>query len=117
MSIKAHLEQAVRSLEAEKQTVANATKEKVMREKIIPYNQEIDRARDSAIAEKQQALAATIAAHQETFAQEKKEMFAAAEKKKSENADAVLTAETYAVTVEYDKAIAKINDQIADLKE
>jgi hypothetical protein len=117
MSIKAHLEQAIRSLEAEKQTVANAKKEEVTREKIIPFNQEIDRAREQAIAEKQQALNATILAQQEQFAKEKQAMIEAGEKKKSENANAVITSETYSVTVEYDKAIAKLNEQIANLKE
>lgn len=117
MSIKVHLEQAVKSLEAEKQTVANAVKEKVTREKIIPYNQEIDIARDKAIAEKQGSLNATIVAHQERFAKEKQEIITAAENKKAENANAVITTETYAVTVEYDKAISKLNEQIADLKE
>lgn len=117
MAIKAHLEQAVRSLEAEKQTVANTVKERVTREKIVPYNQEIDMARDKAIAEKQASLNATIVAHQEQFAKEKKEIFEAAENKKAENATAVITTETYTATVEYDKAIAKLNEQIADLKD
>jgi hypothetical protein len=117
MSIKAIYEQAIRSLEAERQTVANAKKEQVTREKIIPFNQEIDRAREQAIAERQQALNATIVAQQEHFAKEKQEMIEAAEKKKAENANAVITTETYAVTVEYDKAISKLNEQIADLKE
>lgn len=117
MSIKVQLEQAIRGLEAEKQTIANTTKEKVTREKIVPFNQEIDKARDGAIAEKQQALNASILALQERFAKEKQEIFEAGEKKKADNATSVITAEVYAVTVEYDKNIAKLNDQIANLKE
>lgn len=117
MSIKVHLEQAVKSLEAEKQTVVNAVKEKVTREKILPYNQEIDVARDKAIAEKQANLNATIVAHQERFAKEKQEIITAAENKKAENANAVITTETYTATVEYDKAISKLNEQISALKE
>lgn len=117
MSIRVQLEQAIRGLEAEKQTIANATKEKVTREKIVPFNQEIDKARDGAIAEKQQALNASILALQEKFAKEKQEIYEAGEKKKSDNATSVITSEIYAVTVEYDKHIAKLNDQIANLKE
>lgn len=117
MSIKSIYEQAIRSLESEKQSLANAKREQVTREKIIPYNQEVDILRDKAIAEKQQALNASIVAQQEHFAKEKQEMIEAAEKKKAENANAVITTETYAVTVEYDKAISKLNEQIADLKE
>ena len=117
MSIKAHLEQAVKNLEAEKQTVANAVKERVTREIILPYNKEIDMARDKAIAEKQAALNAAIVSYQEQFAKEKQEMISAAENKKAENANAVITTETYTATVEYDKAIEKLNEQIAKLKE
>lgn len=117
MSIKLHLEQAVKSLEAEKQTVANSVKERVTREKVLPYNREIDIARDNAIAEKQATLNATIVSHQEKFAKEKQEIISAAENKKAENANSVITTETYTATVEYDKAIAKLNEQIAELKE
>ena len=117
MSIRAHLEQTVRNLEAEKNSVANAVKDRVTREKILPYNQELDKARDNAIAEKQQLLNASISAQQERFAKEKQEMYDAGEKKKSENANAVITSETYSATVEYDKAIAKLKEQISNLKE
>ena len=116
MSVETHLEQAIRNLEAENATVADATKDRVMREKIIPYNQEIDEARDNAVAERQATLNATIAAQQESFEKEKQQMFEAAEKKKSDNMNAVIASETYAVTVEYDKAISKLKEQIANLK-
>ena len=117
MSVKAIYEQAIRSLEAERQAVANAKKEQVTREKIVPFNQEIDRAREQAIVEKQQALNATILAHQEQFAREKQEMIEAAEKKKAEHANSVIVSETYSVTVEYDKAIAKLKEQIDKCEE
>lgn len=117
MSIKSIYEQAIRSLEAEKQSVANAKKEQVMREKILPFNQELDRAREQAIAEKQQELNASILAQQERFAKEKQDIIEAGEKKKSENANTIITTETYAVTVEYDKAIAQLNEKIANLKD
>lgn len=114
MAIKELLLQTIRNLEAEKNSVAAVAKDKAMKEKIVPFNQEIDKARDNAIAEKQQALNATILAHQEQFAKEKKEMYEAAEKKKSDNASAVIASETYAVTVEYDKIIAQLNEQVEE---
>jgi DNA-directed RNA polymerase len=117
MSIKAHLEQAIKSLEIEREKEVAIIKERVTREKIVPFNQEMDIARDKAIAEKQQALNATIIAHQENFAKEKKEIIEAGEKKKEKNATAVITSEAYSVTVNYDKAIAKLKEQIAELKE
>ena len=117
MSIEKHLEQVINSLEAERNTVINATKDKVMREKIAPYNQEIDNALACAIMEKQSALTANIATLQENFAAEKKQMAEAAERKKAENASAVITAETYAVTVEYDKEISYLKDRVNRLKQ
>jgi hypothetical protein len=114
MSIKVHLEQAIKNLEAEREREVAVIKEKATREKIVPFNQEMDMARDKAIAEKQQALNATIVAHQENFTKEKAEIFAAAEKKKNENATSVITTETYTVTVKYDKAIAKLKEQIEE---
>lgn len=117
MAIKAHLEQAVRSLEAEKEREVAIIKDKVTREKIIPYNQEADKGRDLAIAELQQNMNDDIAARQAKFAKEKEAIVAENEKRKENNASAVLATETYTVTVKYDKAIAKLNEQIADLKE
>jgi hypothetical protein len=117
MSIKAHLEQAVKALEAERDKEVTIIKEKVTREKIIPFNQEMDIARDKAIAEKQKALNERIVAHQEQFAKDKKAIIDAGEKKKAENATAVITTESYSVTVKYDKAIAKLNQQIEELKD
>jgi hypothetical protein len=117
MSIKTHLETAVKALEAEREREVAVIKDKATREKIVPFNRDLDIARDNAIAEKQTALNATILAHQEQFAKEKKEIIDAAEKKKVDNATAVITAEAYTVTVQYDKAIAKLKEQIEGLKE
>ena len=117
MSIKLHLEQAIKSLEAEKEREANIVKDKVMKEKIIPFNQEIDIAREKAIAELQSSLNSTILAHQEKFAKDKQIMIEAGEKKKQENAAMVLATETSVVTIKYDKAIAKLKEQIEDINE
>lgn len=117
MSVKSHLEQAVKNLEAEKEREAAIIKEKVTREKVIPYNKDMDIARDKAIAELQEKLNANIIAQQEEFNKQKKAIFDANEKKKEANANSVITTETYTITVMYDKAIAKLNEQIADLKE
>lgn len=117
MSIKANLEQVIKALEAERAREVAIVKERVTREKIVPYNQEIDVARDKAIAEKQQLLNASIVALQETFAKEKTEIMEAAEKKKAENATSVITTEAYTVTLAYDKAITRLNEQISELKD
>lgn len=117
MSIKLHLEQAVKNLEAEKQREEAIVKEKAMREKIAPYNQEADSMRDKAIVELQQNMNEDITARQAKFAKEKQEIVEENEKRKENNANAVLATETYTITVKYNKAIAKLNEQIAELKE
>ena len=117
MSIKSHLEQAVKNLEAEKEREVAIIKDKTTREKIIPYNQEADKGRDLAIAELQANMNDDISARQEQFANDKKAIFDENEKRKENNANAVLTTETYSVTVKYDKAISKLNEQISALKE
>jgi hypothetical protein len=117
MSIKIHLEQAIKSLETEREKEVAIIKERVTREKIVPFNKEMDIARDKAIAEKQQALNATIVSLQEQFAKEKQEIIDAGEKKKADNATSVIATETYSVTVKYDKAMTALQNQIEKLEE
>lgn len=117
MSIKEILEQAKKNLETEKQREETLAKEKAMREKILPYNQQADKGRDLAIAELQQTMNEDITARQAKFAKEKQAIVDENEKRKENNANAVLATETYEVTGKYDKSIAKLNAQIAELKE
>ena len=117
MAIKDHLEQAARNLEAEKEREENIIKEKVTREKIVPYNQDADKGRDLAIAELQQELNADIAKRQAKFEEDKKAIIDENEKRKNNNATAVIASETYPVTCKYDKAICHLKDQIKALTE
>lgn len=116
-NIKTYLEEAIKKLEGEKAREIAVAKEKAMREKIVPFNVEIDKARDAAILQKQNEMSAQIAAHQEAFAKEKQSYIDAAEKKKAENADAVIASETAVISAEYDRHIAKLNAQIQEVKE
>lgn len=117
MSIKTHLEQAIKNLEAEKEREVAVIKERVTREKIFPYNQEADKGRDLAIAELQSNLNEDISIRQSRFAKEKQAIIEENEKRKENNANSVLASETYTITGKYDKAIAKLNEQISNLKE
>lgn len=117
MSIKEHLEIAKKSLENEKARELSSIKDKVNREKIIPYNQEIDHKRDEALAVLQKQHNANILAEQEKFAQEKKSLIEAGEKKKNDNANLVIATETSLVSNKYDTEIAKLDEQISKLKE
>jgi hypothetical protein len=117
MSIKLHYEQLIANLEAEREREVAIIKERATREKIVPFNKEMDEIRDKAIAEKQDELNNSIAACQEMFLAEKKRIIEAAEKKKNENAASVLATETYTVTGVYDKEISHLKDRVANLKE
>ena len=116
MAIKTYLEQTVKSLEAEKEREISAVKDKVTREKIVPYNQDIDVSREKAIAELQSNLNSKVVALQEQFAKDRQMLIEAGEKKKQENASLVIATETSAVSIAYDTAICKLKEQIADLE-
>jgi hypothetical protein len=116
MSIETHFEALIKNLEAEKEREVAAIKEKAMREKVVPYNREMDIARDKAIAEKQEALNQAIATQQEIFAKERQKIVEAAEKKKADNMNTVLATETYTVTGVYDKEISFLKERLANLK-
>ena len=115
MAIKAHLEQTIKALEAERDREVSLVKDRVMREKIVPFNQDIDVAREKAIAELQSTLNGKIVALQESFAKDRQALVDAGEKKKQDNASMVLATETSVVTIAYDKAICKLKEQIAEL--
>lgn len=117
MSIKSQLEQTIKNLEAERDREVAIIKDKATREKIVPYNQEADKLRDLAIAELQTTMNEDIKARQEKFASDKKAIVEENEKRKENNASAVIATETYAVTVTYDKAIAKLKEQIVENEE
>lgn len=116
-NIKSHLEEAIRRIEGDKARDIAIVKERVTREQIIPFNAEIDKARDAAIAQRQSEMNANIACQQEAFAKERQSYIEAAEKKKNDNAAAVIASETAIVCAEYDKHITKLKAQIQDTKE
>ena len=116
-TIKTYLEETLRKIESDKARAIASVKEKVTRELIIPFNAEIDKSRDAAIAQKQAEMNSNIASLQENFAKERQAYIEAAEKKKQENCTAVIATETAVITAEYDKHIAKLVAQIKEIKE
>ena len=111
------LEKQITDLKALEQRQVAVIKDKVMREKIAPFNQELDQLRAKAESEKAQELAEKIAQLQQKFAEEKKALVEAGERKKQDNLTAVMATETYDITTECEKAIAKLNNMIKELKE
>jgi hypothetical protein len=117
MSIKQHLQNALVGIKADKDRAVGMAKEKAMRESIIPKHTEINKARDEAIAKITEHHNAKVAELQEHFNAEKQEIVAAAEKKKTEVTNSMIECSVATVNVEYDKAIATLEKQIAEAEE
>ena len=84
MEIKTIIAQAVAQVEQEKQRQISLSKEKVIREKVVPFNNEVDRARNKALEELTNKLNADILALRTAFENEKKMLEEAGEKRKAE---------------------------------
>lgn len=121
MSIKEQLiasyKRQIAEIKALEEGKIKEIKEKVNREKILPYNQELDQARAKAETELVNNLNSNIKALQEQFAKDKQLLIDKGEKKKAEYFNQVMQNETYAITSECEKQIAKINSLIKDLEE
>lgn len=115
--IKAYLEQAIKSIEAEKAQKISVAKDAIMREKIAPYNAQVDTDRAKALTAIDAELNAKIAEVKSVYEAKKQEIVALGEAKKKENAEAMLTAELAVITVAYDKHIAKLTAQLAEAEE
>lgn len=115
--IKASLEQAIKNITMEKEKQVSIVKDRVVREKIAPFNAEVDNYRAKALTEIDNELNAKIVELKATYEAKKAELIKLGEEKKKANADSVLAAELAVVTVEFDAHIAKLNAQIAEIKD
>lgn len=114
--IEAHLKEAKNKIEAEKIGKVATVREQVMREKVLPYNAEIDKARESAVAELLAEHNKKVVSLTSSFEEEKRKLVEAGEKKKTEYAERVISTETAVVSLAYDNAIAKLQQQIDELE-
>lgn len=117
MAIKVHIEEAIKKLQIEKERAVVSVRERVTREQIVPFNMEIDKARDSAIAQRNEEMNADIKARQEAFAAERQSFIDSAEKKKADNAKALLETETAIVVAEYDKHIERLSELLKEVND
>lgn len=115
--IKAFLEQAIKNIEVEKEQQVAIVKDRVTREKIAPYNADIDNSRAKALKEIEDELNAKIVELTMAYEAKKQEIIKLAEENKKANAETVLASELAVVTVKFDSAIAELNAQIAKIKE
>lgn len=117
MSIKQHLASALSSIKVDKERAISVTKEKTMREEIVPRHAEINKARDEAISKITENYNGKVAELQKAFNEEKNEILQAAEKKKDEVTNATIECAIAASNLQYDKAIQMLEEQIAKYEE
>lgn len=115
--IKAFLEQAIKSIELEKEKQSALIKDRLMKEKIAPYNAEIDNARSKALTEIDNEYNVKIAELKKECEVKKQELINLGEDKKKANMETVFATELAVLTIEYDNHIAKLNAQLAEIKE
>lgn len=115
--IKNFLMQAKTSIENEKQNAINTAKDKITREQIVPHNQEIDKARDAAIAELTTAYNAKVKALQDELTANKQTLIEKGETEKKNFANTSIEVETLKVSQQYDAAIEKLTEQIEEIEE
>ena len=115
--MKSILEQAIKSIEAKRDNEVTVIKDRIVREKIAPYNAEVDAYRAKALQEIDAELTTKIADLKAEYEGKKQELVQLGEEKKKANADSVLATELAVVTIKYDSEIAKLQAQIAEIKE
>ena len=117
MAIKQILENALKTIEGEKERAIATAREKATRESVIPNNAKVDSAKTAAIAELNEKLNQKIAALQNEFNASKQQIVEASEKSKSDFATATLETAASMVSLHYDKAITDLKKQISEIKE
>lgn len=115
--LKQILEEAIRKAEIARDQKEREAKERVMRERVLPFNAEIDKSRNEAIAQLQASLDSKINTARQNFEAEKARLIEAGEKKKTENANIVIDAELAAVGAKFNAIIAELNKQLEVIKE
>lgn len=101
INVNAHIEQAIRGIETEREQQIAIMRETIMREKVVPQNAEIDQKRDLALQELQ-----------EKYATERQAIIDASEKQKTDNANALINTETANISYEYDIKITELKKLI-----
>jgi hypothetical protein len=120
MEISKHIQSFIQLIKAEEQREVAVVKDKVTREKIVPFNQEIDRKKQESIEllnkwfDEQKSIETgafndRLAKLQAKYNEDKNIIEDTAEKKKLDNANAVLATATYEITTKCEKYIAKLN--------
>jgi hypothetical protein len=110
--IKQIYEQTIARLEAEQQREIEAEKQRVLREQVIPFNAEIDKALQEALAAEHKRVSEKVAAIQRDFEEEKRQLTEAAEAKKKASAETAIATAVALVTAQTAEAIQNLKDFI-----
>lgn len=116
-NIKTHIDQAIRNIELDREQTLRQVEQRVMQEKILPYNREIDEARDRAIQQLTVEREESIKAVQEKYTKEKSDILTSSEQRKKEHAAEVVAKEAAALLAEYDMTITALKATLSKTEE
>lgn len=122
-----HLESAKAQIKADEQSQIAIVKKRIEQE-VIPFNQEVEKTKNESIANlttkfnQERAMLSSnyneqVVALNNKFEQDKKNIIEGSAKKIEEHLNSLVLSETYEITKKCGKAIAKIDNQIKEIKE
>lgn len=115
--IKAYFEELIKKLEAEREKEVAPIKDRILREKVFPHNTEIDASRAKALSEIDAEYNVKIAELKKECEEKKQLLIKLGEEDKKANMESALATELAPFTVKYDKEIAKLQAQLAEIEE
>lgn len=115
--MRAYFEELIKKLEMEKAQKTAVLKDGIMREKIAPFNAEIDSSRARALSEVENELNTKIAELKKEYDAKKQQLITLGEEKKRENMETVFASELAVLTAKYDREIARLNAQLSEIEE
>lgn len=111
------LENAKRQIEAQRTQQLGVIAQRLRTEKIVPFNAELDKKKERAIAEEREKTNALIAQIQADFNAKKEEIERSAEQAKADFEKSVVEKACAEINALCDKAIERLDNQIAETKE
>ncbi len=115
--VKEILENAKRQIEAQRNQQLNVISQRVKVERVVPYNTELDKKKDRAIAEEREKANAQVAQIQAEFNAKKEEIEKATEETKKAFEKSSIETACAEINKACDDAIKALDNQIANTKE
>lgn len=115
--LRPYFEELIRKIEMEKEKETAPIKDRIIREKINPYNADIDTSRAKALAETDNKYNVQIAELKKKCEEEKQQLIRLGEDNKRANMERVFATDLAVITNKYDKEIAKLKVQLTEIEE